>query len=136
AVLLISSSVAWVAVTGILAMAIVEAVSDQSVPVWPFYVFTTLNAVASTVSGATRSAVTPRILPPHMVPRANALNGIAMGFQVTVGPAVAGVLVATAGFPITFAVDVVLFAAGFLGIIALPKLPPLAEAVRPGLESL
>jgi hypothetical protein len=46
------------------------------------------------------------------------------------------VLVATIGFPGTFLVDVVLFSIGFLGILTLPKLAPLASTARPGLQSL
>jgi MFS family permease len=92
--------------------------------------------MAATISQATRSSVIPRILPADQVSRATALNGISGGLQFTVGPALAGVLVATIGLPLTFAVDAVLFTAGFLGIIALPKLAPLTATTRPGLQSL
>ncbi|WP_166867072.1 MULTISPECIES: MFS transporter [unclassified Salinibacterium] len=135
-VLLISSVVAWLSVLGLVVLAFVDAAYVERPPVWPFYVFTTLNAIASTISSTTRSSVTPRILPPHMVSRANALNGIAMGLQITTGPAIAGLLVASTGFAATFAVDAVLFTAGFIGILGLPKLPPLTATAKPGLESL
>ncbi|SDS06371.1 MFS transporter [Agrococcus carbonis] len=138
-VLMLSSLTGWAAVLGLVALSAWDAalVADGGrAAVWPFYVLTTLNTVAATISGATRSAVTPRILPAHLISRAAALNGIAIGIMLTAGPAAAGVLVATVGLPVTFAVDAVLFTAGFLGIVGLPKLPPLGEAVRPGLASL
>ena len=135
-VLIVSSVVAWAAVLGIVALSAFDATLEGRVPVWPFYVFTTLNSVAATISGATRSAVTPRILPMDMVARANALNGIGFGLQLTLGPALAGVLVAAIGFPLTFALDALLFTAGFLGILGLPKLPPLTRTAKPGWESL
>lgn len=138
-VLMVSSLVGWTAVLGLFALSSWDAalVADgQRAEVWPFYVLTTINTVAATISGATRSAVTPRILPTHLISRAAALNGIAIGIMLTLGPALAGVLVATIGLPVTFAVDAVLFAAGFLGIIGLPKLPPLGVVARPGLTSL
>lgn len=138
-VLIISSLTGWTAVLGLVALSTWDAmlVADgQRAEVWPFYVLTTINTVAATISGATRSAVTPRILPVHLISRAAALNGIAIGIMLTVGPALAGVLVATVGLPITFAIDAVLFTAGFLGILGLPKLPPLGEVARPGLQSL
>ncbi len=135
-VLMVSSIVAWSSVLGLVVLAFVDAAYIERPPVWPFYVFTTLNAIAATISSTTRSSVTPRILPPHMVSRANALNGIAMGLQITTGPAIAGVLVASVGFAATFAVDAVLFTAGFIGILGLPKLPPLTATAKPGLESL
>ncbi|WP_342384366.1 MFS transporter [Agrococcus sp. KRD186] len=138
-VLMLSSLTGWLAVLGLFALSNWDAalIADgQRAEVWPFYVLTTINTVAATISGATRSAVTPRILPAHLISRAAALNGIAMGVMLTVGPAAAGVLVATIGLPITFAVDAVLFTAGFLGIVGLPKLPPLGTVARPGLASL
>lgn len=138
-VLMVSSLTGWVAVLGLVALSTWDAalIADgQRAEVWPFYVLTTINTVAATISGATRSAVTPRILPTHLISRAAALNGIAMGVMLTVGPAAAGVLAATIGLPITFAIDAVLFTAGFLGIVGLPKLPPLGAVTRPGLASL
>jgi MFS family permease len=104
--------------------------------VWPFYVATTVNAVAATVIGAVRSAVTPRILPRRLLPAASALTGISNGLMITVGPAFAGVLVAGVGYAWTYSVDVVLFLSAFLGILSLPRLVPLGEIQRPGLESL
>ena len=93
---------------------------------------TTLNAVAATISSATRGAVVGRIVPPHMISRATALNGISFGAMLTVGPAVAGVLAASVGLPWTFAADAVLFTAGFIGIWTLPALPRLGEKVEAG----
>jgi MFS family permease len=139
-VLIISSLVAWVSIFGLIALSASEAAQAAagatSIPVWPIYVLTTITTMAATISQATRSSVIPRILPADMVSRATALNGISGGLQFTVGPAVAGVLVATIGLPLTFAVDAVLFTAGFLGIIALPRLGPLTQTSRPGLQSL
>ena len=59
-----------------------------------------------------------------------------MGVAVTVGPAVAGVLVASVGFGWTYTIDVILFSAAFLGIVTLPPIRPEGETHRPGLESI
>jgi hypothetical protein len=104
--------------------------------VWPYYIVTTVNAVAVTVIGAVRAAVTPRILPMRLIPAAAALTGISNGLMVTVGPAVAGVLVAAVGFAWTYSVDIALFLTAFMGILSLPRLLPQGEVQRPGLESL
>ncbi|WP_207670003.1 MFS transporter [Glaciibacter flavus] len=139
AVLIVSAVAGWMSTIALVVLSAVDAAMSSGgsrVEVWPFYVFTTINAVAATITQATRSSVYPRILPTELVSRASALNGIAMGIQLTVGPALAGVLVALIGFPLTFAVDAVLFTAGFLGILTLPKLPPLTATARPGLQSL
>lgn len=133
--LIISSIVAWVSILGLVALSFWDEHLQGGgghAPVWPFYVVTTLNAVAATISSATRSALVGRILPPDMISRATALNGISFGFMLTVGPAMAGVLAATVGLPWTFAADAVLFTAGFLGVWMLPPLPRLGERVEAG----
>jgi len=88
------------------------------------YLLTAVAAAASTILSATLQAVTPRLLPADLLPAAAALGGISGGISVTVGPAVAGVLVAAVGFSWTYTVDVVLFLAVFAGILLLPTLPP------------
>jgi MFS family permease len=130
-ILFISACIAWATT-----IALVTLTLTGVHIVWPFYVVTTVNAVAVTVIGATRAAVTPRILPMRLIPAAAALTGIANGLMVTVGPAVAGVLVASVGFAWTYSVDIVLFLTAFMGILSLPKLLPQGEIQRPGLESL
>jgi MFS family permease len=135
-VLIVSAVVGWAAIFGLLAIAVYDTTIAGRPEVWPLYLLTTLNAVAATISMATRSAVTPRLLPAHLIPAASALNGISFGLQLAVGPALAGVLVALAGFSWTYAVDAALFTAGFLGILSLPRLHPLHETRRPGLRSL
>jgi len=91
----------WISTLGLLVMALAEWKAQSlggHVVLWPFYLFTTINAMAQIVSGAARKAVYPRILEWEDLPKANALNGISMGAQLTVGPAVAGILVAALGF--------------------------------------
>jgi MFS family permease len=134
-VLIASALVAWASVLGLVALSLWEVAASNAgshAPVWPFYVVTTINSVAGTIMMTTRGSVVGRILPEDMISRANALNGISFGTMLTVGPALAGVLAATVGLPWTFAVDAVLFTAGFLGIWTLPSLPRLGEPVEAG----
>jgi len=123
-VALCASTVAW-ASTVVLATLAWAGVT----PVWVFYVITTVNAVAATIASATRQAITPRLLPKEQLPKAAALLGISAGVMVTVGPGVAGVLVAHAGYAWTYTVDVILFFAGFFGLWTLPHIRP--EGDRP-----
>jgi MFS family permease len=137
-VLMISTIVNIAATVGLLALSIVDvalAASGQHVVVWPFYVVTTLSAMSATVSGATRFSVVPRIVPVELIPSASALNGMSMGAALTLGPALAGVIVATSGYAWAFGLDVALSAAGFLGIATLPRIPPLSEVTRPGVTA-
>ncbi|AGW41786.1 integral membrane efflux protein [Leifsonia xyli subsp. cynodontis DSM 46306] len=59
-----------------------------------------------------------------------------MGVMVTVGPALAGLLVASVGIPWTYTVDVLLFTAAFLGILTLPAIVPEGERQSAGLASV
>ena len=104
--------------------------------IWLLYLLATLNSVAATVISSTRMAIMPRLLGKELLPAASALGGIASGVMVTVGPALAGVLVAAVGFGWTYSVDVVLFVFAFLGIATLPPIVPEGDAAKPGWASL
>jgi len=130
-VLLLSAIVAWGSTAVIAGLAWFGAETPLTL-----YLLTAVNAVATTIIGATRMTIAPRLLRLELVPAAAALGGIAGGVEVTVGPALAGVLVASSGFAVTYTIDVVLFLAAFLGIAGLPALVPEGERQRPGLESL
>jgi len=114
-VAIVSAVAGWLATLGLVTLAVVDlSLARGTAPVWPLYVLTTINAVASTISFSTRGAIAPRLLPTHLIAPASAMNGIAFGVQLTVGPALAGVLVATVGFAWTYAVDAILFAVLFI----------------------
>ena len=137
-VLMISTIVNIAATVGILALSVTDVALSSAgthVAVWPFYIVTTVSAMSATVSGATRFSVVPRIVPMELIPSASALNGMSMGASLTLGPALAGVIVATSGYAWAFGLDVLLSAAGFLGIATLPRIPPLSEVTRPGLTA-
>lgn len=139
AVLLTSTTVSWIATVAIMALAFWYAGFEANATAWqlaPLYLATTVNSIAATISGATRTSIYPRVLPEHLVPSASALGGISIGIQFTLGPALAGVLVASIGLPLTFFVDVLLFTAGFFGIIMLPKLPPLTAPLKRGASAV
>jgi MFS family permease len=104
--------------------------------VWWLYALSIVNAAANTVVMAARQAIVPRLIPRELLPAASALNGITFGIMVMVGPALAGVLVAFAGYAWTYSIDVVLMSSLFLGLWMLPSIRPEGTIVRPGLESL
>lgn len=130
-VALISATIAWgaTATIALLAWLGLETVAS-------LYVLTAINAMAGTVLIATRQAIVPRLVGVALLPAASALNGMSFGVAVTVGPALAGVLVAFIGFAWTYTIDVFLFAAAFAGLVALPRIVPEGETRRPGLASL
>ncbi len=130
-VALLAASVTWVstALLAVLAWTHVETV-------WWLYVLSVVNSAANSIVLATKSAITPRLLSRELLPAAAALNGITVGVMVMAGPALAGILVAVAGYQWTYTVDVVLMFSLFLGLWTLPSITPEGAIVRPGLESL
>ena len=104
--------------------------------VWWLYALSIVNSAANTVVMAARQAIVPRLIPRELLPAASALNGITFGIMVMAGPALAGVLVAFAGYAWTYSIDVVLMSSLFLGLWTLPSIRPEGVIVRPGLESL
>ncbi len=104
--------------------------------VWWLYGLSVVNSAANSIVMATKMAITPRLLPRELLPAAAALSGITVGIMVMAGPALAGVLVAVAGYAWTYTIDVVLMTSLFLGLWTLPSIRPEGELVRPGLESL
>ncbi len=104
--------------------------------VWWLYALSIVNSAANSIVQAARSAIVPRLIPREQLPAAAALQGIAVGVMVMAGPALAGILVALAGYAWTYSIDVVLMTSLFLGLWTLPSVRPEGEIVRPGLESL
>jgi MFS family permease len=130
-VAILAEVVAWFSVVGLAILA-----WTQTDTLWPYYVLTTLNAVAVTIVGAARQAIVPRLLPISMLPAAGGLGGIGFGFQVIVGPAIAGVLVATVGVQWTYTIDAILFIAAFTGILTLPAIRPEGTTSTKGLAGI
>ena len=104
--------------------------------VWSLYLLSVVNSAANSIVMTTRSAIVPRLIPRELLPAAAALGGITVGIMVMGGPALAGVLVAFAGYAWTYSIDVLLMATLFLGLWTLPSIKPEGVIVRPGLESL
>ncbi|MEU1973541.1 MFS transporter [Microbacterium sp. NPDC019599] len=104
--------------------------------VWWLYALSIVNSAANSIVFAAKQAIVPRLLPRELLPAASALGGITVGVMVMIGPALAGVLVATTGYAWTYTLDVILMSSLFLGLWTLPSVRPEGEIVRPGLESL
>lgn len=130
-VALVTAILAWLAIGGMTVIAFLGVEST-----WPYYALSAVNAASATVMGTARGAILPRILPAYLLPAASALTGITTALAVTVGPALAGILVATIGFAPTYLVDAVLFTASFLGILSLPRVRPEGGKAAAGLSSV
>src|SRR5690348_17163469 len=90
-VLLISSVLMWTTTLGLLAQALLHAESPALI-----LVLVVLQSGAFAVSNPTRSAITPRLIPPAEVASAQTLNYTVSTFAGVAGPIAAGVVVANA----------------------------------------
>lgn len=92
--------------------------------IWSLYLLSALNTIGASLVSASRQAIIPSLLDDALLPAAGALNGMSMALVLTLGPSLAGVLVAELGYAGTYTVDLVLFCGAFLGLAVLPPLPP------------
>lgn len=130
-VALVAAVVSWLSTLALATLSWAGAETTASL-----YVLTVLTATSTTVLIASESAATPRLLPARLLPAASALLGITVGVSVTLGPGLAGVLVASVGFEWCYTIDAALFVATLIALLTLPKLPPEGDSDRPGLQSL
>ena len=104
--------------------------------VWPLFVLGFLSSAFFCLGVGAMRSLTPHLVLEEQLPAAMALNGIYSNFGAVAGPAVAGVLIAAIGLPLTYFVDVVSFAASLASIFTLPRIAPSPEADRPGIRSV
>jgi predicted MFS family arabinose efflux permease len=102
-------------------------------PVALVYAIVVVASAATTLDQAARTATVPRLVPRHLLPSAMSLTQVLFQAASIVGPALAGVLIATAGVSWAYAIDAALFLPSALMIWMLPPQPPAdPEAVTLG----
>ena len=102
-------------------------------PVALVYALVVVTSAATTLDQAARTATVPRLVPRHLLPSAMSLTQVLFQAASIVGPALAGVLIATAGVSWAYAIDAATFLPSALMIWLLPPQPPAEpEAVARG----
>jgi MFS family permease len=104
--------------------------------VWAIYVLVTLTLSVFSLGVAGMGSVIPRLVEPHELAAANALEGVYGSTTNVAGPALGGVLIALLGLTGTYALDAVTFAASLWSISRLPPLPPAHDAAAPSLRTV
>ncbi|GAA1630436.1 MFS transporter [Georgenia ruanii] len=117
-----------------------QAVLGNTNP-WVLYALVALANAGFAVSSPARAAIYPRLLPPHLLAAANALNAAAMNAALMLGPVLAGVLIDRGGYALTYGLDAALFAFAMWGLARLGPVPPQPGAAGtprrvPGLRSV
>jgi MFS family permease len=104
--------------------------------VWLLYGLVAVQNAFFAVNSPARTAIVPRLLPGELLPAANALSTLSNSLGQTVGPLLAGLLVASVGFGGAYTVEAVLLVVALTTLIALPPLPPLGQVRGSGLASV
>jgi MFS family permease len=130
--LLLLSDVALILVTGGL---LVNAVLPEP-RIWFLFVAEALGTAAYGFQRPARNALTPRLVPDDQLLAAIAVEDVVFTLARVVGPALAGVLIATVGLAAAFAIDIGTFGASLLAIWLLRPAPPAPDAARPSLQSI
>lgn len=101
---------------------------------WAIYLVGALQGGLFALQRPSLDALLPRLVPPEEIVAAGALTGLRGTVGLLVGPALAGVLIALAGLPVTYGLDVVSFAASLAALALMRAVPPPLDAERPSLR--
>ncbi|MBW3551433.1 MAG: MFS transporter, partial [Proteobacteria bacterium] len=100
------------------------------------YAVIACQAALFSIDSPARQAFVPRLLPKELLPSANALKQVEFNLGVTIGPLLAGVLVAQLGYGAAYALDALTFLAALVAVSGLPSMPPAGGGRRAGLASV
>jgi len=90
--------------------------------IWPLYVLSAINAGISGIDSPTRHAIVPGLVGPALLSKAFALNQTMTNVAHAAFPAIAGLLIATAGLPFSYGAETVMFLIGALLMRQLPEI--------------
>ena len=100
-----------------------------TIAVWQLAIASAVFGAASAFFNPASTGLIPRIVSAERLQEANALLSLSRSATDVFGPAVSGVVVATLGFGVVFAVDAVTFVASFFFLAAM-RLPRAIEKVK------
>ena len=102
--------------------------------VWALFVVSPAMAAMDGLQRPSLDALAPRLVEKDELIAAGALTTLRMTVGMVAGPALGGILISSAGLPLTYGFDVVTFA-GSLGALAMMRaVPPPPEAEPPSLR--
>jgi MFS family permease len=104
--------------------------------VWFLFVAAALMAAATAIRRPPLDALVPRLVERDELKAAAAIHWSLADSAALAGPALAGVLIATAGMAVTYAVDALTFVAALASLAAIRTPPPPPGAERPSLRGV
>jgi len=104
--------------------------------VWVLFVIAVLFATFNSLQRPAREAITPRLLPPEMMPAAFALASLRWSMSSIAGPALGGLLAVQLGAELAYAIDGATFIFSLVTLWLIQAMPPPADADRPSLNTI
>jgi MFS family permease len=101
---------------------------------WVIFAIATLQGSFDALQRPSLDALLPRLVDRDELPAAAALGNVRGTVGMIAGPSIAGVLVAVAGLPVTYMVDVATFVVGLVCLALMKAVPPPVDAERPSLR--
>jgi MFS family permease len=95
--------------------------------VWPIYILTGISSAAVAFDIPARQALMPALVPARDFPNAVSLGLIVFNLAMIVGPSLAGVMLASRGPSVVYAVNAISFVAVIAALVAMRTRGPAAE---------
>lgn len=109
---------------GIVALALAALAFGGVTRVWPVYVLAALGSATGTFDAPARHALVPSLVPRDMLPNAVSLNTAMIQMAAVVGPALAGLIIATLGVPWAYLVNALSFGCVVVSLVMMRDVPP------------
>lgn len=125
-------SILIAAQVGLLATAVLLLVNaSRSEPLlWPLFVLTAINAMLQAIDNPARSSSLPNLIGRAILPEGVAMMQTLTNISKSMGPLIAGVMLARLSLPATFAMTVVLFTSSTTMMWAMRAMPPAGDRRR------
>jgi MFS family permease len=104
--------------------------------VWLLYVAAAGTSAAGGLQRPPLDAMLPRLVPRDELHAASAIDGFVGNIGQIGAPALAGVLIATAGLSATYAIDAATFLASLIALSRMRAIPPPPDAAPPSFERI
>lgn len=104
--------------------------------VWVLFVVAALFSTLSSLQRPAREALLPRLLPPEQMAAAAALGSLRYTLAAIVGPALGGVLAASFGASVAYAIDCATFLVSLACLLQMRAVPPPEKADQLSLRSI